>query len=775
MRLRQLPLLWALLCAPLQAEEPAGLEGRVQDDTGRALQGVQVDLQPAAGGPLRSHTTGATGAFEVAGLPPGGYEASFRLPGFATSLRKVALSRGETSHVTVTLRLALTTDVLVSGQRTFSNPTALDEPVNGLLGLAEAASVGVVTAQQIEQRPVGRVGEVFESVPGVVVSQHSGEGKANQYYVRGFNIDHGTDLATWVAGTPVNLPTHAHGQGYSDNNFLIPELVSGVQYRKGTYSAEEGDFSAAGAINVNYVNLVERPFGKLELGQHGFARGLLAGSTRLGRGQLLYAAEAAHHDGPWVRPDDFRKWNGLLRFSQGDQGQGLSLTAMAYSARWNSTDQVPERAVKSGAIDRYGFVDPTDRGQTHRLALAAEWRRSTSAGLTVARGYALDYGLDLYSNFTYFLDDPERGDQFEQKDERRVFGAELSQRFLGRWLGREGEAVVGLQGRLDRIPEVALYHTQALQRLDTIRRDRVDQASGAFYAQGSLQWSPRLRSLFGLRGDLYDFDVRSQDPANSGHAQAALASPKLSLILGPFASTEVYANWGWGFHSNDARGAVQTRDPRSGEPVQPVDPIVRAKGAELGVRTVAAGRFHGTLTAWILDIASELVFVGDAGTTEASRPSRRLGLEWSGVYQPAAWLTLDADLAWSRARFRDQDPAGDRIPGAVEGVASAGLSVQGRGPVSGSLRLRYFGPRPLIEDDSVRSQASTTLNLRVRWRVVPRLTAHVDVLNLADAEVSDVDYFYASRLAGEPPAGVEDVHTHPLEPRTLRMGLELSF
>jgi outer membrane receptor protein involved in Fe transport len=514
---------------------------------------------------------------------------------------------------------------------------------------------------------------------------------------------------------------------------------------------------------------------KLEGGQDSFGRALLAGSSRIGDGHLLYAGEAYHADGPWVRGDDYKKWNGVLRFSKGDQRNGFSLTAMGYSGQWNSTDQVPDRAIASGLIDRFGYIDPTDAGKTHRYTLASEWRKSTSAGLTVAKVYGIDYGLDLYSDFTYFLDDPEHGDQFEQKDDRQVLGGSLSQRFLSHWFGKDTESVAGLQGRFDHIPTVGLYHTEARERLETIRQDRVNQSSGSVFFQTSIQWSPKLRTIAGLRGDLYNFDVTSDNPLNSGTRTSSLASPKLSVVMGPWTSTEVYANWGWGFHSNDARGAVQTIDPKTGASVQPVDPIVRAKGAEVGVRTVAAGRYHGTLAVWGLDIASELVFVGDAGTTEPSRPSRRLGFEWSNTYAANTWLTFDADLAYSRARFRDDDPAGDRIPGAVEGVASAGLTADGNAPLSGSLRLRYFGPRPLIEDNSVRSKASTTLNARVGYKLSRRYGLAVDVFNLTNAKVSDIDYFYASRLPGEPREGVDDVHTHPLEPFTVRASFSLSF
>ena len=765
-----------LLAGVTGAAEPGSrIRGHVIDDSGRALPGVAVKVEAPGFRVSRSASTDAGGAYEIAGLPAGRYQVGFRLPSFAPSVNQVSLADGATATVDAVLRVALTAEVLVTDRRTLRSLTDLDEPVGGLLGVANAGSEGVVAPRLVEERPAHRVGEVFEAVPGVVVSQHSGEGKANQYYVRGFNVDHGTDLATFVAGVPVNMPTHAHGQGYSDNNFLIPELVSGIQFRKGTYAAEVGDFSAAGSINVNYRNVLDRPLIKLEGGPNRLGRVLFAASSKLGDGHILYAAEGHHSDGPWVSPDDYRKLSGVLRYSRGDLQDGASLTAMGYSGRWHSTDQVPERAVRSGQLDRFGAIDTTDRGETHRYSLSAEWRRSTARGLTLARAYAIDYGLDLFSNFTYFLDDPVNGDQFEQKDERTVLGASLSQRFLSRWLGRDIETVVGVEGRRDRIPTVGLYHTRARQRLQTIRQDRVDQGGGAAYVQTSVQWTGGLRTVLGLRGDAGRFDVRSSDPANSGRRTASLVSPKSSVVLGPWKNTELYANWGGGFHSNDARGVVQARDPRTGEPVARADPLVRARGAELGLRSLALRRYQTAVTAWGLDVASELVFVGDAGTTVPSRPSRRLGVEWSNVFAPRPWLTVDADLAWSRARFRDRDPVGDRIPGAVEGVASAGVTVQDLGRFSGSVRLRYFGPRPLVEDNRVRSRASTTLNARASWRVGGHCRLGVDVFNLADARVGDVDYYYDSRLPGEPAGGVADVHTHPLESRSFRFSLITGF
>ena len=322
---------------------------------------------------------------------------------------------------------------------------------------------------------------------------------------------------------------------------------------------------------------------------------------------------------------------------------------------------------------------------------------------------------------------------------------------------------------------MGLYLTRERARLSTTREDSVRQSSGALYVQADTFWTDKVRTLLGLRGDLYHFDVDSSDPANSGTDSAGLVSPKLTLALGPFAKNEIYLNYGWGFHSNDARGTTITRDPATGDPAERVDPLVRARGAEIGLRSLAVPGLHATAAFWGLDIDSELLFVGDAGTTEPSRPSRRRGIELTADWSPRPWLKLDASYGYTRARFEDPDPAGDRIPGAIEGVFSAGAAVHELRRFSGSLRVRWFGPRPLIEDDSVRSESSTIVNADLVFHIRPGWSIQASAFNLLDAEVSDIDYFYASRLPGEPLEGVDDIHTHPTPPRTLRIGIVASF
>jgi TonB dependent receptor/Carboxypeptidase regulatory-like domain/TonB-dependent Receptor Plug Domain len=775
LRQRLLSFIVLVCCASSPAlAQQASLSGRVTDSTSGLLPGVTVEATPTAG-QVQTTVTGRDGSYELS-LTPGTYAIRFQLLNFATSVRRgVVIDAGSPVRVDATLYLSSSADVVVTAKQTFRNLAELDEPVNDLIGIADAATEGVVTAKEIDRRPFQRAGEILETVPGVIVSQHSGEGKANQYYLRGFNLDHGTDIAITAAGVPVNMPTHAHGQGYADANFLIPELVSAVQYKKGPYYADEGDFASAGAVNINYVNLLEKPLAFAQLGSAGFARALYAASPQLGGGYVLYAIEAGTNNGPWVRPDDFRKLNGVMRYTRGDQRGGFSVTAMGYDARWSSTDQIPWRAVSDGSISRFGNIDPADGGRTSRYSLESDWQRNSSNTLTQASVYALRYRLNLFSDFTYFLDDPVKGDQFEQADDRTVTGLRASHRWISRWGGVSAENVIGVQARHDDVHNVGLYHTRDRVRLDTTRQDRVHETSGAVYAQAAVQWAPWLRTIIGLRGDDYRFDVQANDARNSGRDSASLLSPKLTAIFGPWRSTELYANAGTAFHSNDARGVTIRVDPATGVPADAVTPLVRTRGAELGLRSKPVPKFHVTAALWGLDMASELRFVGDAGSTEASRPSRRVGVELATQYNVRDWLAVDADYAYSRARFRGDDSAGSRIPGAIEGVASVGVNLIDFGRFSGELRDRYFGPRPLIENNSIRSSASNLVNARIACRLTARLRLDVDLFNILGANVSDVDYFYASRLPGEPAAGIADLHFHPVEKRALRIGIGMSL
>ena len=645
---------------------------------------------------------------------------------------------------------------------------------NGV-GTSDAASEGTVTAALIANRPALRPGEILEFVPGVIVTQHSGDGKANQYFLRGFNLDHGTDFATFVDGMPVNMRTHAHGQGYTDLNFLIPELVGKVRYRKGPYYADEGDFASAGAAHMALLDRLDGGFATLTVGEHAYRRGVVAGSTAFGGGNLLYALELAHNDGPWQAPEAFHKSSALLRYSVNLGQDRFSLTAMGYKGAWHATSQIPRRAVESGQLGAFGAVDPSDGGDTARTSLSGEWRRRAADALWEAHAYAVCSDLALYNDFTYFFDDPVNGDQFLQTERRKLAGFDLSYTRFGRFAGRPMNNAAGLQGRFDRIAPLGLYATSRQRLLDTIAESRVSEASAAAWFQNTVQWTPWLRSIAGLRYDRYRFDVDSSIAENAGRADDHVASPKLSLVLGPWARTEFFVNYGAGFHSNDARGTTARLSPRGREPVDPVTPLVKTRGAELGLRSELVPGLQSSMALWRLRSASELVFSGDAGDTAPSRASKRSGIEWNNHYVASRLLLLDLDLAWSRARYTEADPAGERVPGAVGKVASFGATLTGLGPWSGAFQMRYFGPRPLIEDGSVRSAATAIAYLRAAYRLDRRWQLSADLFNLFDRKASDVDYYYASRLPGEPAAGVDDIHYHPVEPRILRLTLRAGF
>ncbi len=648
-----------------------------------------------------------------------------------------------------------------------------------LTGIAASANEGSVSAADMALRPLLRPGEIVENIPGVIITQHSGSGKANQYFLRGFNLDHGTDLAIDLDGIPVNMPSHAHGQGYSDLNFVIPELIERVDYKKGTYYADVGDFGAAGAFSIRYYDALPNGIARLEGGQYGFARAVLADSAAVGAGNLVYALELEHNDGPWTKGDDARKIDGVLRYSSGNSINGWSLTAMAYHNIWNSTDQIAVRAI-TGEIDpvgapapasayqisRWGSLDPSDGGKSGRYSLSANWHQQDGNTKEHITAYGFYYDLDLVSDFTYFLNDPIRGDQFDQQDKRYVVGGAADKSWTHRLFDTEMESTIGAQVRSDDIHN-GLFHTQRRVRLTTENFNQIAQTNAALYVQNEAHWTDWLRTIAGARADYFSFDVANRVGGSSGTKQSTTLEPKLSVIMGPWSGTEFYLNGGYGFHSNDARGIVDTTAPAT--------PLSRAKGAEIGARTSIIPGLQSSLTLWVLHIQSELTWQGDSGDTSPSGPTDRVGVEFSNFYSPVNWLTVDVDYAYSHARYTAFDPAGQRVAEALQGTFDGGIALHDldgwASNWSAGLRLRYFGPRPLTQDGSVHSKSTTLLYANVGYSFNEDWTVALNIFNLLDNKTSDIDYFYTSRLPGEPASGVDDVHTHPAEPREFRIAL----
>lgn len=630
-----------------------------------------------------------------------------------------------------------------------------------VIGQMRSASEGVIGQPDLQNRPLLRPASALELVPGVIATQHSGSGKANQYFLRGFNLDHGTDFFVRVDGVPINLTTHAHGQGYLDLNWLIPEIIDTVQYKKGPYYAEYGDFNAAGGADFRLARTLPYGIAQGTVGAFEYYRALIANSFQLGEGNVLYAYESVYNNGPWVVPEEFNKFNGVLSYSQGDDEQGMSVSAWAYRSYWTATNQIPQMAVDSGLVSRFGSLDPSDGGKTDRITLNSQVWNKTEYGITRANAYLAYYDLALYSNFTFFLDDQVNGDQIEQIDSRIYGGMNLSHE----WEGSLSNHTVGLQYRDDSIGNVALNHTNQRQLVDQVSQDKVNVSILSTYYANQTPVTDQLRSLVGLRGDWY----RAQDqdllnPADSGNESAAIFSPKVGLIWEPVDSTDLFINWGLGFHSNDARGVTSQ--------VNPATALVRANGSEIGMRTYVTEKLVTTLTAWYLELDSELVFVGDAGTTEPAGASHRGGLELTNYYTVSDWTYIDCDYAWVRPRLM----GGERIPNAVENVLSTGITTRDPDPSGGffgSIRVQSYGPAALIEDNSARSHVTTVVNMQTGYRRNDWQLA-VDIFNLLNAKANDIVYFYESRPT---PGGlaVSDYHFHPVMPTGARITLTRRF
>ena len=649
---------------------------------------------------------------------------------------------------------------------------------NGV-GSSDAASQGTVRGERLADLPLLRPGEVLETVPGLVVTQHSGDGKANQYFLRGYNLDHGTDFATWVDGLPVNMPTNAHGQGYTDLNFLIPELVEKIDYRKGPYFAQDGDFSAAGSARIKYRDALEHGILDLAAGDDGYRRLVLAGSTPLsifagaGAGpRLLGALELQRDDGPWTTPEGVRKFNGLLKLSDGDALRGWSVSALDYTNHWTSTDQVPLSAIDDGTLGRYSAMDPTDGGNSTRAALTGEWHAHDERGYTTLAAYVQHYKLKLWSNFTYFEDDIDHGDQFEQKESRNMVGGQAVHGWQHALFGKDSTTEAGFQLRRDHV-DVGLLHTEARVPLGAKSDDHVSETALGAYLQNTTTWLSWLRTLAGVRADRALMDVDDRLAATAGHASGTKLSPKLSLVLGPWAKTEFFANAGRGFHSNDARGVAG-----SAGSAQAVPALVASKGAELGLRTEVVPGLQTSLAFWRLDSDSELVYAADAGGTEANGASKRHGIELNNHWVLDRRLLVDADMAWTHARYADANANGDpgnHIGNAVGRVGLLGVTLHQLGPWSAGLVTRFIGSYPLSQDNALRAPSAIVGNLQVKHELSPRVSVQLDVLNLFDRKFYDIAYEQDYRIAPGAMVVPDGETVHPGEPRAFRVSLNFAL
>jgi outer membrane receptor protein involved in Fe transport len=640
-----------------------------------------------------------------------------------------------------------------------------------LIGTADAASEGTVGGADLSVRPMLRVAELLEAVPGLIAAQHSGSGKANQYFLRGFNLDHGTDFTTYVDGMPWNFRSHGHGQGYLDVNGLIPEVIDRIDYRKGPYRADIGDFALAGAAFMTTIDRLPEAFIAVEGGQYGWQRLATGGSTLLGRGELTGLAQFKTYDGPWQRPEDLRHGALWTKYKQPtDLGQ-LEVTLSGYHATWNPTEQSPEVAIGTPACpDEFCSLDSSAEGRTDRWILT---------GLLEGEGwnasaYAQHYDWHMISDPTYDF-------QINQFDRRWTVGGKYQRDLIS---GEAFELTAGAELRHDDMSRVGVDHTADGQFVENLGDTAIRESSLAAYAEATWHASQRLRVMAGLRGDAYDFSVDANAGAGpdtvAGSESSTQASPKVALAYSLTDRVELYANWGHGFHSNDARGVVN--------PVTPVPGLVRGTGYEAGAR-FEIGTLTLTTTYWWLDVSSELIFVGDSNAVEPKSGGKRQGYELVAFWRPVEWLGIDAVYTHSHARYKELQDDPDYVPGdplagglqgfhiegGVESAGEIGISAV-RGPWEASTRLRHLGPYPLVPSGTRRADSETVLNLRLAYRF-GRATVYGELLNVLDDDGKDIRYYYSTFVPGltAPGEQITTLLSRAAEPRTLRLGLKYAF
>ncbi|MEI8208070.1 MAG: TonB-dependent receptor plug domain-containing protein [Methylococcales bacterium] len=665
-----------------------------------------------------------------------------------------------------------------------------------LIGITGSASQGEVSQEQLEYRPLSRNGELVEIVPGAVATQHSGSGKANQYFLRGYNLDHGTDFTTYVDGIPMNMPTHAHGQGYMDINSVIPELVKNIEYGKGPYYAEVGDFSSAGFAKMYSMDTLPQGIAKFTGGEFGYYRGLLANSNKVGDGNLLYAGEFNAYNGVWQQPEGSRKFNGMVRYSLDKGNWGLAVNTKGYSNSWTATNQIPQASVDNGSLGLYGTMSPTDGGTTNRYSFSTNLWNKGDNWKNDANIYALYYDVNLFSNFTGYLNGPQ-GDQIHQFEHRIQTGGNIEHTRYNKLFGFEMDNTVGLQLRNDQVMGLGLDNTINRQYLSTISKNNVAETSAGIYFKNQTYWFKKLRTIAGLRGDFINNDVTqtansftninlitaaSINAANSGNRSKAMLSPKLSLIVGPWYDTEYFINVGEGYHSNDARGTMLHLNPADGttiagdgSAITPVTLMAWSRGAEFGIRSNFIPKLNSTLALWWLQSSQELVFSGDDGTTNVRGMSNRYGIEWSNYYKPTDWLTLDADFALTSSRYT-AIPTGETntyVPNSAGRVISIGATAVAPNGLFSTLRLRHFGDMPLDPSGTYWAGNTSIVNLGAGYKQ-KKYKFELDLFNIFDSTSNDIAYAYqyAYPAGSTPQTGLMK---HPVEPRMIRGTITINF
>ena len=784
-------LLIFTLCLPTFAQETGMLKGTVTDqENGEELHDVDVLIE----GTVLGASTRLNGTYEIVNIQPGTYPVTFIILGYQQVQESVTITAGETAVLDIQLveQPVDISEVLIEDDRAYS-----------------AASSHSVRKFDIRTRPSRTAHEMLQMAPGIFIAQHAGGGKAEQIFIRGFDADHGTDISISVDGVPTNMISHGHGQGYADLHYIIPDVVEAVEVYKGPYFAEFGNLATAGAVEYKTREHIEENVIRMEGGAFNTARltTVLQVPTGNERQNAYVAGQFYQSDGPVDAEQNFDRFNffGKLHTHLSANSK-LSLTASAFSSGWDASGQVPLRAVNDGTIDRFGAIDDLEGGTTSRQDVNLQYLlHGEGTSELMLQTYATRYNFKLYSNFTFFLDDPDLGDMIEQTDQRQMYGLNSYYTF-SHPLGL-GAAVTTFTGgfRNDDI-SVSLWRSPNRQRLSVLNQADIFERNFFLSVKEELIFTNWFRMQLGLRGDYFTFNV--EDPLDrigfnnglphaSGYAKDGIISPKINMVFSPANNLDIFVNAGTGFHSNDARNVVigqrvqnlirayrnnglnttEINDSLSAlnyDPEQSNDETLpRAIGGELGFRTRLAERINLSAAFWLLDLEREYVFVGDAGTTEFSDPTRRMGVDLEARVSILPWLWGDLDVNIAEGKVKDAPSGEDNIALAPTLTATGGLTVNLTNGFDGSIRVRHIDDRPANETNSVVAEGYTLLNLSMGYRI-GRVKFLAALENVLDTDWNEAQFDTESQLRGESDP-VSEIHFTPGNPRNVQVGISYHF
>lgn len=736
------------------------IEGLVVDAaTNGELPGATVRLTD----PALTISTNELGMFVFGDLPGSEYTVTVALVGYESMTRTLRVPDHETVH----LKFELTYKGLEIADVEIAAPKA--RPLTSL------------SQVDIQMRPLNSAQDILRVVPGIVIGQHAGGGKAEQIFLRGFDIDHGTDIALFADGMPVNMVSHAHGQGYADLHFIIPELVERVDFQKGPYYANIGNLGTAGYVKFETPGVLRQNLLTVEGGQFEHFRTVAAidllGDRAAARGTSAYVAgETMFNNGYFDQPQDFKRLNLFAKFRQAyDDGKVLTLSVSRFRSSWLASGQIPDRAVADGTIGFFGAIDPTEGGRTGRINVNLEHLTPLSSRTLLKNQFFLSqYDFELYSNFTFFLNDPVNGDKIRQRENRIISGYNGYIAHEATLAGRPLRLESGVQLRYDDVRDVELSRgKRRVTTTEQIKLGDVQEIDFGLYADAGWQITPRFNANVGIRFDQFHFSYHDLlDTTARAFRQKGknIVNPKLNLNYSFSEKITLFGQLGTGFHSNDTRVILEA----AGENILP-----RAVGFEAGFLFKPYPALLLSASAWQLDLEQEFVYVGDEGVVEPGGQTRRQGIDVSARWQLAPWLFLDADYNVTRPRALSEPEGQNFIPLAPTQTSVGGLTVRTKSGFGGSLRYRYVADRPANEDNSVVAEGYFLLDAIVsyvpvlkngRSPVELRLTAQ----NLADVRWKETQFDTESRLQNEAEP-VSEIHFTPGTPFFLKGALTFRF